>query len=225
MIERAERLLTLRKRVTDQVAHEMRSPLTRLEATLETLELDNSEVIDKIRTDIRHSVEMLDGMLDISSTDAQQGDRRGLEEIALKPLIASIIELFDPVAEDDDKQINFMAYAAPKINAIPSQIGRLVSNLLDNAIKYSDLNTTIEVILSVEENMAVLRVSNYGPQIIGRTKIDIFTPFYRHPDMADRKGFGLGLALCRSIATRHEGHLDIEPSPSKTIFKLALPLA
>lgn len=229
MIARAERLLNLRKRVTDQVAHEMRSPLTRLDARLLNLAKaegasDDSE-IERAREELQSCVKLLDGLLDVSSLDAQQGDKRGFERVNVSVLVGNIVELFDPVAEEAGKTLRFTSDKNVALQAAPSQIGRLTSNLIDNAIKYSDENTEIEVSLSVENNSVILRVSNKGAPILGAAKENIFTPFFRHPDMADRQGYGLGLALCRAIALRHDGAIEVEPNPQFTAFKVTLPLA
>lgn len=229
MISRAERLLNLRKRVTDQVAHEIRSPLTRLDARLLSLGKTISESdadtgdIELARKELQDCVKLLDGLLDVSSLDAQQGDKRGFEPVNLADLIGDIVDLFEPLAEDTGKTLSFTAGGNVTTQAAPAQIGRLVSNLLDNAIKYSDASTQIKAVLSRENDKVVLRISNKGSQILGSAKEDIFTPFFRHPDMADRQGYGLGLALCRSIATRHDGTIEVEPNPQLTVFKLTLP--
>jgi signal transduction histidine kinase len=227
MIARAERLLNLRKRVTDQVAHEMRSPLTRLDARLLKLAAteDNAHAsdIEGARAELQDCVKLLDGLLDVSSLDAQQGDKRGFEQVNLSELVGNIVELFEPVAEESGRRFSFTQEKVVVSQAAPSQIGRLISNLIDNAIKYSDPSTEIKATLSSDNDKIILRVSNRGAQILGEAKENIFTPFFRHPDMADRQGYGLGLALCRAIALRHEGTIEVEPNPQFTVFKLTLP--
>jgi len=226
MIARTARLLTLRKRVTDQVAHEMRSPLTRLDASLSRIgktDAENAEV-EKARGELKHCVTLLDGLLDISSLDAQQGDKRGFETVNLTELIHSIADLFEPMAEDEGKPLKTDLKAGIMVSASPSQLGRLISNLLDNAVKYAAYETPINLTLKREGAFATLRVANSGKAITGETARDIFTPFFRNPDMSDKKGSGLGLALSRAIATRHDGFLELEPTPKQVVFKLTLPL-
>ncbi|MGB6230415.1 MAG: HAMP domain-containing sensor histidine kinase, partial [Litorimonas sp.] len=227
MVERAERLLALRKRVTDQVAHEMRSPLTRLDAALMGAQsgVDADPALEMARKELKSSLRLLDGLLDVSSADAQRGDRRGFERVDLGELSATLVELFEPVAEMRGQTLRLSAEAGTAVDAAPSQIGRLVSNLIDNAVKYADENSEIEVRVGRAGRRAVLSVANFGPPILGELREEIFTPFYRHPDMAQTQGHGLGLALCRSIAARHDGTLDVTPNPKRTIFTLSLPLA
>lgn len=225
MIARAERLLALRKRVTDQLAHEMRSPLTRLDASLLKIADKTRETgaIATAREELQNCVKLLDGLLDVSSLDAQQGDKRGFDSVNIAKLARDIVELFEPVAEEAHKRLKIQAPENLLVRAAPSQIGRLISNLIDNAIKYSDPKTDIIVDLQQVGSKVILGVKNIGPQILGAAREDVFTPFFRHPDMADRQGYGLGLALCRAIAARHEGVLEIEPNPQMTVFKLMLP--
>lgn len=226
MIGRAERLLNLRKRVTDQVAHEMRSPLTRLDAALLKAQSNTraDPALAKARAELKSSLRLLDGLLDVSSAEAQQGDRRNLEPVDLAELGANMVELFEPVAELRRQHLVLEARAKAVVDAAPAQIGRLISNLIDNALKYADPNTDIIISIDTLGNKAVLSVANQGPQILGDLRSEIFTPFFRHPDMAEKQGHGLGLALCRSIALRHDGTLDITPNPHLTIFTLTLPL-
>lgn len=226
MIARMARLLTLRKRVTDQVAHEMRSPLTRLDASLVRVEklVGEQTEIDQARDELKHCIALLDGLLDISSLDAQQGDKRGFEEVNLSLLIRSITDLFEPLAEDENRDLEISVEPDCCVFGASSQLGRLVSNLLDNAIKYATEGTTITVSLVREGSYAVLRVANRGAPISAETARDIFTPFFRNTDMAEKKGYGLGLALSRAIATRHDGFLDLEPTPKEVVFKLTIPI-
>jgi signal transduction histidine kinase len=226
MIARTGRLLTLRKRVTDQVAHEMRSPLTRLDASLFRIEnnVGPNEAIDQARDELKHCINLLDGLLDISSLDAQQGDKRGFETIDFSQLVEAIADLFDPVAEDENKPLQLSIDRDVHVFGSSSQLGRLVSNLFDNALKYAFDETAISVSLKREGEFAVLRVSNRGAPISAETARDIFTPFFRNPEMSAKKGYGLGLALSRSIANRHDGFLELEPTPTQILFKLTLPI-
>lgn len=225
MIGRAERLLILRKRVTDQVAHEMRSPLTQLDAALMQAESGtrSDPRITKAREALNSSLRLLDGLLDVSSADAQQGDRRGFEPVDLAALSTDMVELFEPVAELRGHNLVLETDESCQVEGAPAQLGRLISNLLDNALKYADRDTEIRMDVRCSHERVVLNVSNRGPRILGDLRSEIFTPFYRHPDMADKQGHGLGLALCRAIATRHGGTLDVTPDPELTVFTLNLP--
>ena len=226
MLSRLERMITLRKRVTDQVAHEMRSPLTRLEASLQKLPKSSSVV--KAREEIANCVQMLDGLLDISALDAQHGDRRGFQNFDLVTVTRSLIELFDAVAEEQGQALKLISPETAMIKGNPAQIGRLISNLIDNALKYSDAGTDIELHITMNEpafaSQLVLRVFNIGPIIDDEIANDIFTPFFRAQSTAGKKGYGLGLALSRALAHRYDGDLELERHPSKTAFRLTLPL-
>ncbi|WP_371395317.1 ATP-binding protein [Fretibacter rubidus] len=233
-LSRLERVLSLRKRVTDQLAHEMRSPLTRLDASL--LKLDNDPIVDTARQEIKHCVTMLDGLLDISALDAQFGDRRGFQRLDIYALAASLVELFEPLADVQSRPLSLIEAAPIWVEGDPAQLGRLLSNLIDNAFKYGDPSTPITLsVLDTDPNFkghVVLRVSNTGPLIDEAAMRDIFTPFFRHLSIkahedtsdAEPKSFGLGLALSRSIAARHGGTLNVERHPKQTVFRLTLPL-
>lgn len=224
MLDRLNRLLTLRKRLTDQLAHEIRSPLARLDATLDNATDGGQASIETARKSLGNTLNLLDGLLDISALDAQAGDRRNFKPVRFDTLVAEIYDLFEPLAESEDLTLMLNAEDNIHISGDGSQLGRLVSNLFDNAIKYAD-HSPIIVRLTSDKNRAVLTVSNHGPEIAPTLQNEIFTPFFRHPDAPAGKGHGLGLALCRSIATRHGGTLTVTSDDGLTEFCLRVPLS
>ncbi|GLQ20657.1 sensor histidine kinase [Algimonas porphyrae] len=224
MLDRLNRLLTLRKRLTDQLAHEIRSPLARLDATLGHAEDGGKTSIETARKDLSHTLVLLDGLLDISALEAQAGDRRNFKPIALGELTAELFDLFEPLAETHDLTLVMSAEETLRVSGDKAQLGRLISNLFDNAIKYATASP-IMVSVSRDGDQACLSVSNHGPEITPALQSEIFTPFFRHPDAPMGKGHGLGLALCRSIAARHSGSLTVTSEDGVTTFTLCLPLS
>ncbi|MEM9600040.1 MAG: HAMP domain-containing sensor histidine kinase [Pseudomonadota bacterium] len=224
MLDRLNRLLTLRKRLTDQLAHEIRSPLARLDATLSHAEDGGHDSIETARQDLSKTLVLLDGLLDISALEAQAGDRRNFRPVALNDLTAELFDLFEPLAETHDLTLVMSAEDAIMVSGDPAQLGRLISNLFDNAIKYATASP-ITVTVVRDGDVASLSVSNHGPEITPSLQTEIFTPFFRHPDAPSGKGHGLGLALCRSIAARHSGTLSVASEAGLTTFTLRLPLS
>jgi len=229
MLDRLHRLLTLRKRLTDQLAHEIRSPLARLDATLansgQTGGNGQSGVksVEAVRDDLGRTLVLLDGLLDISALEAQAGDRRNFERVPFSALLTEVFDLFEPLAETHGYTMMLNAEDEIAVSGDRSQLGRLISNLLDNAIKYAS-EGPITVSLSRRNGSVFLSVINRGPEIGPALTSEIFTPFFRNPDAPRGKGHGLGLALCQSIAARHGGTLSVESTGGLTTFQFQLPL-
>jgi signal transduction histidine kinase len=223
MLDRLHRLLTLRKRLTDQLAHEIRSPLARLDASLAQARNDGQQSIEAARQDLSRTLVLLDGLLDISALEAQAGDRRNFADIAFGELVTEVFDLFEPLAETNDITMLLGVEAGIKVSGDRSQLGRLVSNLLDNAIKYAT-GSPINVVVAREGTQVILSVTNLGPTIGESLKSEIFTPFFRHPDAQIGKGHGLGLALCHSIALRHAGEISVDSEGGLTTFNFILPI-
>jgi len=224
MLDRLHRLLTLRKRLTDQLAHEIRSPLARLDASLAQARNDGQKSIEAARQDLSRTLVLLDGLLDISALEAQAGDRRNFADIAFGDLVTEVFDLFEPLAETNNITMTLAVDTDIRVSGDRSQLGRLVSNLLDNAIKYAT-GSPINVVVIGDSAHVTLSVTNLGPVISESLKTEIFTPFFRHPDAQIGKGHGLGLALCRSIALRHAGELSVESEGGLTTFMFILPIS
>ena len=103
-------------------------------------------------------------------------------------------------------------------------LGRAVSNLIDNAVKYAAGD--IDVSASEREGQAVLQVRDRGPGVADELRDRIFEPFFRNPEIRGvRPGHGLGLPLARAVARAHGGDVMIAPNPAQgAVFELSLPL-
>ncbi len=214
MLERIGKLIALRKNITDQVAHELRSPLTRLDACLVKAgsEAKNPQDIENARAEITNCISLLDALLDVSSLEAQGGDKSGFDSVDLSELTTQMTEFYQGLAEE--KNITLSTNIADNISleGDAMQLSRLVANLLDNAIKYTP--TGGEVNISVAEG-PVLSVADNGLGVPENLRTSIFTPFFRDPGLKSARGqnvsgHGLGLALSQAIAKRHGMKIRVE---------------
>jgi signal transduction histidine kinase len=152
---------------------------------------------------------MLESLLDISSSKARRGDLRGLETLDLSMLVTRICELFVDSAEDVGLELRWQI--APDITMAGEEMrmARLVTNLLDNAIKYVPSGGHVHVSLTEGPRLVV---EDDGPGIAAAERPAIFERFRRGEDHSgDRHGgSGLGLALAAAIAQRHGLDLRLE---------------
>lgn len=212
MLDRIQRLITSRKTISDQVAHEVRTPLTRLDAVLNEAAkatLD-PKPITAARQDVKDCVSLLDGLLDVSALEAQAGDRQGFEPVDLSKCAKNICEFYEALAEDKDISLIFEGAELCSVMADPGQIDRLIANLIDNAIKYTPSGGQVKVSTALDGAHVLLAVSDTGPGIAPEFRKTIFKPFFRQPGKLSANGHGLGLALVKAIAERHSAEIKIQ---------------
>ncbi|WP_254305866.1 HAMP domain-containing sensor histidine kinase [Sphingopyxis sp. BSNA05] len=204
MIGRLASLVSAHRDISDHTAHELRTPLMHLDNRLITAigqskDPLHSETLGRARQDIRDIIQMLDSLLDIASSRAQKGDRSGLSPCDVSEIATEMAELFAESAED--LGISFGTDIAPGVQmmANPAHIQRILSNLLDNALKYTPKGGVVELALRPGP---VIVVRDNGPGIPENMREKIFQRFVR-VDASGAKGHGLGLALSQALAERN----------------------
>ncbi len=231
MLDRIESLLGELRQMSDNVAHELRTPITRIRGLAETALAApaGTETSRKTHADIIEACDELTGMiatmLEIAAADS---GLRGIDEagVDLNALLAEAMDLFSPVAEE--RRIRLHLEVPGERLAIlgdRSRLQRAVANILDNAIKYTPDHGEVTLVLSKRPNGTVISVRDTG---IGIPKNDlprIFDRFFRCDRSRSTQGSGLGLALARSIIHAHGGTIEVESSPRGSSFTISLPPA
>ena len=217
------RLIDEQRHISDHVAHELRTPLLHLEMRLrDLLKADaparSAEIVALATSDIRSITTMLDSLLDIAATEARRGDMSGLATFDLTRLATDLAELYRPSMEE--AQLSLMVAITPGIGMTGDsmQISRLITNLLDNAVKYVAPGGRVRFEVS---HGPVIVVADDGPGIAAPLADVIFDRFRRGHDAAGKAGHGLGLALARAIAERHGLTLTLSTRPGDCRFVVA----
>ncbi|MCX7284284.1 MAG: HAMP domain-containing sensor histidine kinase [Novosphingobium sp.] len=204
LLARQAQLLKAYKQVSEHVAHEVRTPLMHLDhqlgAMIQTQPGPAGGPLAQAREDIRGIATMLDSLLDIASAESRRGDLAGLALIDLSQLLENLAGLYEDSA--DEAGLVLESAIAPGITLLGErmQITRLVSNLLDNAIKYVPAGGTVRLLLQAGPRLVV---EDDGPGIPRDQHERVFQRFARATVPGDKPGHGLGLALSRAIAERH----------------------
>ena len=223
MIQRLAALIAAHRDISDHTAHELRTPLmhldNRLVAAMRHSE-DSSHIktLGQARQDIRGIIAMLDSLLDIASSRAQKGDQTGLSECDVSHVAAEIAELFSESAEDLGIEFNADIASGVKMMANPAHLQRILSNLLDNALKYTPKGGTVELILRPGP---VITVRDNGPGIAENMRERIFDRFVRI-EANGAKGHGLGLALSRALAERNGLIIECIDGAPGALFEIRL---
>lgn len=211
MLAQVERLIAAQRDVSDNTAHEVRTPLMHLDTQLRkaidrTIDPEMTAMLGEARGEIRRLTQLLDSLLDIAGAEALKGDLRGLSDIDLSAVAESIADLYDGSAEE--LGLAFTAEIAPDVamRADPMQITRLLTNLLDNAFKY--VPSGGHVTLKVEAGPRIV-VEDDGPGIAESDGQRIFERYSR-AHAGRQAGHGLGLSLARAIAERHGLAIRVE---------------
>ncbi|MCF6196755.1 MAG: HAMP domain-containing histidine kinase [Emcibacter sp.] len=220
MLDRISALLTLHKQTADNIAHEIRSPLMRLNAIIEQGEKKKDITADSAelaRRQIEDSVTLLDKLLDISRIEATEKDRSSFTDINFSQLLENIAELYAPLAEEKALNLSVIAEDNIHISGLEQNLSRLCANLIDNALKFA--RTKVTLTLKRNGDKFILSISDDGPGIDAHIQDRIFERFTKGNN-EHQAGTGLGLALVKAIADQHKMAIDIASDSKGTTLTL-----
>jgi signal transduction histidine kinase len=210
MLDHISRLMQAMRYAGDSVAHDLRTPLTRLRTRLETAAVDlgdakEADILYAAATDADELLSTFDSVLRIARLEA--GERRGLlKPLDPKPILDDLAELYEPACEDAG--LTFEADIAPKtlILADRGLLLQAVSNLLENAIKYTPRGGSIRLVLRKKRGAAGIEVAicDDGPGIPSWDRDRVKERFVRLDKSRSLPGSGLGLSLVEAIADLHQ---------------------
>ncbi|MCB6179597.1 HAMP domain-containing histidine kinase [Rhodobacter sp. Har01] len=225
MLDRISNLNRATHRLSDTIAHEMRTPLNRMLQKLGRIE-GQEAVVAELRGEMRQAIRVFDSLLDISRAEADQGHGGGLVPVDLSAVAVEVWELYQPLAED--KGLVSSAQVAPGVRVLGDRnlLAQMLANLLDNAIKYCGPGDRLD--LSLEAGaQSVLRLVDTGPGLPDEMKDAVFERFTRAERDRARgiSGHGLGLALVRAIALRHGARLSLPKVGKGLTVEIAWPRA
>lgn len=228
MLDRLSESFATQRQFSGNAAHELRTPLAIMQTKLELFAAEHKNMEDDTAELVRSQAEQLDRLsrlvhtlLEMSNlSSAPRSDR-----IELAPLVEEIITDLTPLASQNDITME-QDCDNVVITGSDALIYRLVFNLIENAVKYNRRGGSVSVSVHMENNDAVVSVSDTGCGIPEKYRESIFQPFFRVDKSRSRQmgGVGLGLALVHEIAVLHGGSVRAEPgNKSGTVFIVTLP--
>lgn len=211
-VRQARQLMLAYRETSEQIAHEIRTPLMHLDSRIVKAIAQHPDdpsrsILVEARGDIKRLVATLEALLDIASSKARSGDPGGMKPIDFSAMVRQICELYQDSADEAGYRFGWEIAEGVIVQGDEAQLGRIVTNLLDNAFKYNRAGGAIRVTLGPEPRLCV---ADEGPGIPEGEREKVFERFYRGKSAAsDIQGSGMGLALARAIAERHGFSLDL----------------
>ncbi|KUJ80035.1 sensor histidine kinase [Ruegeria profundi] len=212
MLDRIEELVSNLRTTSNSIAHDLRSPLSRLKQRVETLsdpsKTDKERAIDIARAsvEIDHVLRVLGQLTEISRAEAGVG-REQFEPVDLQQLVADVVELYEPVASDQGIQLKVTGTTAPIPGHRPL-LSQALSNLLENAMRYAPQDTAVTINLSDDGAYTCLSVRDQGPGVPQQDLSRLQMPFVTLDPARTERNAGLGLALVAAISHMHAGAFE-----------------
>jgi len=229
MIERIDKAFKSQKRFVANASHEIKTPLTVIQTELEILDKkikddESKESIKNVLSEIENLTKLTNSLLTIAKMDSTQ-NKLIISKLRIDELLAECSQALNSAALKKNIQINLLIDDAIEIQGDKGKLKSVFLNLIDNAIKYSNRDSMVAIILEkISDDKVKIKIENTGPGISSSEMPYIFNRFYRSNEIrAEISGSGLGLSIAKEVVELHKGEIKVESEPgAKTVFKVIL---
>jgi len=225
MLEQIEELMHGVKQVTNNIAHDLRTPLARLRRRLDMLR-ENGMSTERHEELLDQAIGEADGLLTtfkalLRISEVESGSRRiGFQQVEITALLQDLVELYAPLSEEKGQSFSAMVSGAGSVQGDRDLLFQAFANILDNAIKYTPKSGQIELMLKDSPDRLEVSFRDTGPGIPTEAHAQVFDRFYRLEASRSTPGNGLGLSLVAAIVKLHHGRIvlaDNNPGLKLTI--------
>ncbi|VAW80959.1 Sensor protein basS/pmrB [hydrothermal vent metagenome] len=215
MLDRIEELMEGVRRVSDSIAHDLRTPLARLRNRLELLRTEQEKnhqdptLTEQALNDADGLLKTFNALLRIARIETRQ-HKEAFSETDMGALLHDVVELYEPLAEEKGQSLRLQVDADVNMQGDRDLLFQAMANLLDNAIKYTPPQGHIEITLEKQDDSARISIADSGPGIPESEREQVFQRFYRLEKSRTTPGNGLGLSLVAAVARIHGMTLRLE---------------
>jgi signal transduction histidine kinase len=228
MLNRISRLLENLQQVSSDVAHDLRSPLTRLRSRLEaahsgsTTAADYAAAVSRALEDTDQLLAMFAALLRISQVEA--GTRAvGFSEVCLSDVAQSLFEMYRPVAEDYQHELAAEITPQVRVRGDAELLMQMLSNVIENAIRHTPSGSAIKISIETIDGQAAASVRDNGHGMPPEEYPKVTRRFYRLSNSRSTAGHGLGLALVAAIAELHHANLTFADAVPGLVVSVRFP--
>lgn len=230
MLERIEQLMNGLREVSDNIAHDLKTPLNRLRNRVEAAlrngdETDRREALEATIEEADDLIKTFNALLSIARLEAG-AVRDTMGEVEVDALVADAVELYEPAAEEQGVSLKTDVAAGLRVKGDRQLLGQALANLIDNAIKHGAPDGAarrIDVSAAHRGEGVEIAVADNGPGIPEADRERVLKRFVRLEESRSRPGSGLGLSLVAAVARLHGGAVRLEDNEPGLKVALALP--
>jgi signal transduction histidine kinase len=230
MLDRITRLMDGVRQVSNAIAHDLRTPITRARGRLEeavlhaSTEAELRAAIERATADLDGIVAVFQALLRIAEIEA--GSRRSaFASFDFAPVLAGVVELYEAVAEDRGLRVTLESPDSLPMHGDQALLQQAVANLVDNAVKFSPPGQSVSVLAQPIATGTDIVVTDRGPGIPPSDRDRATERFFRGEKARSTPGAGMGLALVQAVAQLHGGHLALEDAEPGLRATLTVPIA
>ncbi|MCG8613960.1 MAG: ATP-binding protein [Pseudomonadales bacterium] len=226
MLDRIVQLMEGIRHVSDNIAHDLKTPLTRLRNQLETTllmvkEPEAKEEVGKALAEADQMLATFNALLRIARLESG-GKLTHVSEVDVSALVLDAVEFYEVLAEEKEQRLELSVAPDVQVNGDRDLLFQAISNLIDNAIKYTPAHGTIKVEVETVGVQVIIRVLDSGIGIPESEREKVFQRFYRVAKSRSEPGNGLGLSLVSAIVSLHEGRIALSDADPGLCVELTL---